>query len=250
MGNSATSPASSGSLPTNSLETLQMLLASGTVKKQLAAIDELAALGEVGYEILMEFLLAEKTQLFEAPVYQGIAISGKAYQALYHATLAKTATFLQTHFPTGIVPLDSDIEIDYVPLQMLLAKQDFLDADKLTLQKFCELAGVATVQRKWVYFTEVRLFPAKDLQIINQLWLAHSEGKFGFSVQREIWLSLDKNWEKLWSQIGWKKGNIWTRYPNEFNWSLTAPRGHLPLSNQLRGVRVMQSLLDHPTWIK
>jgi hypothetical protein len=80
------------------------------------------------------------------------------------------------------------------------------------------------------------------------LWLLHSEGKFGFSVQREIWLTVGKNWEKLWSKIGWKNGNAWTRYPNEFTWNLTAPKGHLPLSNQLRGVRVISSLLSHPAW--
>jgi hypothetical protein len=250
MGNSTTNLVTSGGIPTNRLEDLQSLLATASVKKQLEAIDELMSLGEPGYTILMNFLLAEKDRLFEAPIYREIAVPGKAYQVLCKLALPETSKFLETHFPQGVVRLDSDTEIDYAPLQVLLARQDFLQADKLTLQKFCELAGDATVQRKWVYFTEVKLFSPKDLQIINQLWLAHSEGKFGFSVQREIWLSLGKNWEKLWIQIGWKSGNIWTRYPDGFNWSLTAPRGHLPLSNQLRGVRVMESLLGHPTWIQ
>jgi len=65
-----------------------------------------------------------------------------------------------------------------------------------------------------------------------------------------LWLAMGKNWEKLWSLIGWKQGNTWTRYPNEFIWDLTAPKGHLPLSNQLRGVRVISSLLNHPAWTK
>jgi hypothetical protein len=104
------------------------------------------------------------------------------------------------------------------------------------------------VQRKWLYFSEVENFPIADLQTINTLWFIHSQGKFGFSVQRELWLSLSKNWEKLWPKIGWKTGNNWTRYPHEFTWDLSAPRGHLPLSNQLRGVRVIASLLSHPAW--
>ncbi|NET49629.1 MAG: hypothetical protein F6K09_13095, partial [Merismopedia sp. SIO2A8] len=49
-------------------------------------------------------------------------------------------------------------------------------------------------------------------------------------------------------KIGWKSGNSCTRYPNEFTWDISAPAGHLPLSNQLRGVRVMSSLLSHPAW--
>lgn len=175
-------------------------------------------------------------------------IAGKVYQTLFAADVPVCADFLQTQFPTGIVPLRSQSRIDYQPLQVLLAKQDFQTADQLTLQKLCELAGATAVQRKWIYFTEVEQFPAIDLQTINALWLVHSEGKFGFSVQRELWLSLGKNWDKLWPKIGWKDGINWTRYPQGFTWDLTAPKGHLPLSNQLRGVRVMASLMAHPAW--
>lgn len=149
---------------------------------------------------------------------------------------------------TDIVLLKSERNIDYTPLETLLKAQDFQAADRMTLEKLCELAGVEAIQRKWLYFTEVENFPVTDLQTIDRLWWNYSEGKFGFSVQREIWLSLGKNWEKLWPKIGWKTGNNWTRYPNEFTWDLSAPKGHLPLSNQLRGVRVMASLLSHPAW--
>jgi hypothetical protein len=31
-----------------------------------------------------------------------------------------------------------------------------------------------------------------------------------------------------------------------FTWSLDAPEGHMPLINQLRGVRLMDALLRHP----
>ena len=149
---------------------------------------------------------------------------------------------------TGIVHLHSERNIDYTPLQQLLAQQDFLASDRMTLELLCQLAGDAAVQRKWLYFTEIESFPISDLLTVNNLWLTYSEGKFGFSVQREIWLSLGKNWEKFWPKIGWKNGNNWTRYPNQFIWDLSAPKGHLPLSNQLRGVRVIASLLSHPAW--
>ena len=32
----------------------------------------------------------------------------------------------------------------------------------------------------------------------------------------------------------------------KINWSLDAPDGHMPLINQLRGVRLMDSILRHP----
>lgn len=144
--------------------------------------------------------------------------------------------------------LQSDRGIDYSLLQQLLSEQNFQAADQLTLQKLCELAGPGAVQRKWIYFTEVEGFPVTDLRTLDHLWLTYSNHRFGFSVQRELWLSVGKNWEKFWPKIGWKAGNNWTRYPHEFTWDLSAPKGHLPLSNQLRGVRVIAALLAHPAW--
>jgi hypothetical protein len=220
---------------------LRLKFKSESEKTQLQLIPELIDAGEPGLGVLMEYLLSSQS----APAS---LVAGKAYQALCNANSATADEFIQTHFPSGIVPLHSDRNIDYTALQKLLAQQDFLEADRLTLQKLCELTGNDALQRKWLYFTEVENFPIIDLQTINTLWLVHSEGKFGFSVQRELWLGVGKNWEKLWPKIGWKNGNNWTRYPQEFTWDLTAPRGHLPLSNQLRGVRVIASLLSHPAW--
>lgn len=223
------------------LADLRSRLASESEKNQLRLISELVAAGEPGLEVLMDFLQERQS------VAAGL-VEGKTYGAIAAANTPKTQDFLQTHFPQGIVPLQSERGVDYAPLQRLLVQQEFEVADRVTLEKMCELAGGPAIQRKWLYFTEVEKFPATDLHTINRLWLVHSEGRFGFSVQRELWLGVNKNWDKLWPQIGWKAGNNWTRYPQEFTWDLTAPRGHLPLSNQLRGVRVMAALLSHPAW--
>ncbi|MBO3462220.1 GUN4 domain-containing protein [Aetokthonos hydrillicola Thurmond2011] len=223
------------------IDSLRQPLIAGSTSVQQQVIPQLANLGDGGLDVLMEFL-------FERREKQATWVDGKAYQVLYNSNSAKAKEFLQSYFPTGVIPLKSECNIDYTPLQKLLAVQDFQAADRMTLQKMCELAGPAAVQRKWLYFSEVENFPSLDLQTMNNLWVVYSEGKFGFSVQREIWLSLGKNWESLWTKIAWKSGNNWTRYPNEFTWDLTAPRGHLPLSNQLRGVRVIASLLSHPAW--
>jgi hypothetical protein len=225
----------------NDLDSLRQKLIAGSQKVQQQIIPQLADLGNEGLEVLQEFLLKRR----DTPADW---IDGKAYQVIYNSDAPTAKEFLATYFPEGIVPLKSDRGISYNSLQQLLIKQEFQAADLLTIQKMCEMAGPQAVQRKWLYFTEVENFPVKDLQTINNLWVVYSEGKFGFSVQREIWLGVGRNWESLWPKIGWKDGNKWTRYPNEFTWDLTAPRGHLPLSNQLRGVRVMSSLLSHPAW--
>jgi hypothetical protein len=235
-----------------SVATLQYKLRSEPEKVQLQIIDELIAEGDAGLAVLMEFLRERQPDLEQGrssktPVK---VVEAKVYQALFNTHASQVVDFLQQHFPTGMVPLRSQHSLDYLSIQQLLAKQEFEAADKLTIQKLCELAGSAAVQRKWIYFTEIESLSSIDLQTINALWLAHSGGRFGFSVQREIWLGVGKNWDKLWSKIGWKSGNNWTRYPNGFTWSLDAPRGHLPLSNQLRGVRVIAALLEHPAWFE
>ncbi len=238
---------------TDPSQALYLKLKATSEKNQLSEIRELATVGADGRAALMQFLLEHRESLLaeqttDRPQLSSLIVAGAAYQVLFQAADSASVEFLKTHFPTGIVPLQSESGVDYTVLQELLAKQDFQQADKLNNEKLCELAGAIASQRKWVYFTDVARFPSTDLKTINALWLAHSEGKFGYSVQREIWLGTGKNWDKFWSKIHWKNGNVWTRYPQEFTWDLSAPRGHLPLSNQLRGVRVISALFSHPAW--
>lgn len=221
-------------------------LKSESAKTQLQLIQELEKSGEPGLNALMSFLsdrrLASPNPASPSP------IEGKAYQILLASNQPLCQEFLKAQFPQGLMSGRSERNVDYGALQDLLARQEFQAADRLTIEILCALAGAASEQRKWLYFTDVKDLPIADMQTINTLWQVYSEGKFGFSVQRDLWLSVGKNWESLWVVIGWKSGNAWTRYPQEFTWNLTAPKGHLPLSNQLRGVRVMAALLSHPAW--
>ncbi len=139
----------------------------------------------------------------------------------------------------------SDIGYDYSPLQRYLLNESFEDADRFTSSKLRELAGEKAVKRGYVYFSEVESIPCTDLSTIDKLWIAYSRGKFGFTVQAKILDSLGGRYDKLWPRIGWKKDGIWTRYPKSFTWSIEAPNGHMPLVNQLRGVRLLDALLNH-----
>ncbi|MFN6181058.1 MAG: GUN4 domain-containing protein, partial [Dolichospermum sp.] len=63
-----------------------------------------------------------------------------------------------------------------------------------------------------------------------------SNGKFGFSVQKQIWLDLggkldgESDWDtykKLSDRVGWRKNNEWLSY-DSYTFSTNAPLGHLP----------------------
>lgn len=226
---------------TGVLTKLREQLLTGTEKAQKQALQGLRELQAVGWPVLQEFLLASQGQPLRWP-------AGSAYQILSAVEDTGVQRFLQEQFPQGLVPLISERGIDYSSVQAALVRMDYEEADRQTLFKLCDLAGEAAIRRKWIYFSEVRLFPVADLQTLDRLWQLYSEERFGFSLQRQLWLSVGQNWDKLWPLIGWKSDNTWTRYPGAFIWNLSAPKGHLPLTNQLRGVRVMDALMNHPAF--
>jgi len=156
------------------------------------------------------------------------------------------AEALRRRYPDGWLLAPSAAGLDYAPLQDRLLHQDFEAADRLTSEHLRQLAGEPARRRGYVYFSEVPRFPDADLESLDRLWLVYSQGRFGFSVQLRLLRSLGGRWELLWPRLGWKQGGVWTRYPRSFTWSLEAPEGHLPLVNQLRGVRLMDALLSHP----
>lgn len=136
--------------------------------------------------------------------------------------------------------------IDYSAMQQALLDEDFEEADRLTSCVLRELAGEQAVKRGYVYFSEVPPMEGVDLCTLDRLWVAYSQGRFGFTVQARLLKALDGRYDRLWPRIGWKIDGAWTRYPGAFQWSMEAPEGHMPLVNQLRGVRLMDALLSHP----
>ncbi|NCR52783.1 MAG: hypothetical protein GPJ10_04915 [Microcystis aeruginosa L211-07] len=66
-----------------------------------------------------------------------------------------------------------------------------------------------------------------NLKIINRLWVQYSSGRFGFSVQGEIWKGVTNDYKQFEERVGWRRGyeGPLTDPPN---YSLEAKRGHLP----------------------
>ena len=166
---------------------------------------------------------------------------------------------LHRHQPSALSPLfdasggwfaaGSESDLDYSPLQQSLLEERFEEADRLTSAFLRQLAGEQAERRGYVYFSEVLSMRGLDLVTMDRLWIAYSQGRFGFTVQARLLATLNGRYDKLWPRIGWKQEGVWTRYPNAFDWSLTAPEGHMPLVNQLRGVRLIDALLNHPSLV-
>lgn len=174
-------------------------------------------------------------------------IGGCLVQLLLQASDRQGRDSFLARYPHGWLAVNGVVGIDYAPLQRHLMLQEFEAADRLTSEHLRQLAGAGAVARGYVYYSEVGTMPGADLESLDRLWVCYSRGRFGFSVQGRLLRACRGQWEPLWLRLGWKKDGIWTRYPNSFTWTMGAPDGHMPLVNQLRGVRLLDALLHHPS---
>lgn len=147
------------------------------------------------------------------------------------------------------VELKSEVDMDYAPLEEALKEGKFRAADDMTRALLIELAGTDSETREYVYFTEVKNIPVMDLKTIDALWVAYSDGKFGYSVQRKIWKQNKEQWGKFFKKLDWTTGenNSYRSWAgNEYIYSDEAAPGHLPLTSCLRGTQLLRGLLEHP----
>ncbi len=119
-----------------------------------------------------------------------------------------------------------------------LKKEEWNDADKETIQIILGL----TKRKKYGFLREkdIENISCIDLLKIDLLWLKASNNRFGFSVQRYIWLrKLDirlelaqlnnsQNLLNFGKCVGWYANDELLHSRDSYKFSLDAPEGHLP----------------------
>lgn len=125
----------------------------------------------------------------------------------------------------------------YTKLEDLLKAQNFWEADNETNKLMLEVAN--RKNEDWLTTEDAEKFPCEELRTIDNLWLKYSQGKFGISVQQDIYQNLggtkklDLNvWRSFGERVGWRINNQWLKHSN-LNFSLSAPNGHLPVIGEL-----------------
>jgi GUN4-like len=118
--------------------------------------------------------------------------------------------------------------IDYSKLENLLLEQNWKEADEETLQIMCHCSFNGG-------FPESVLieFPCEVLRTIDELWIRYSEGRFGFSVQRDCYLSfLEKQGLDDETYPRDDRSEPWRKFGKAVGWS---DEKHLSLSDGLFG---------------
>jgi hypothetical protein len=123
---------------------------------------------------------------------------------------------------------------DFTQLDRLLSQGKWKEADQETGKVMSKIMGRET----WGYSRkdDSKNFPPEELKIIDQLWVIYSNGKFGFSVQKQIWIDCGGTpgvynrdvHSKFSNAVGWMKGGEWLYY-SELTFNTNVPfNGHLP----------------------
>lgn len=128
----------------------------------------------------------------------------------------------------------SEKGIDYTKLRDFLTAGQWKEADYETYLVMLEAVG--RTNGDWIRDQELLNFPCTDLRTIDRLWVKYSNGRFGFSVQKQIYLEVGglpdgkyyyQAWEKLGERVGWRVKESWIKY-SDVKFHTNAPVGHLP----------------------
>jgi serine/threonine protein kinase len=125
-------------------------------------------------------------------------------------------------------------------LERLLAQKKWQEADQETGKIMCKIMG--REKENWLTADNCKNFPRDKLKIIDHLWVKYSNGRFGFSVQKSIWINCGGKpglynkmiYEKFCDRIGWRKQEKYLSY-SDLTFNINGPMGHLPWGADVLG---------------
>jgi serine/threonine protein kinase len=145
------------------------------------------------------------------------------------------------------IDLKSEVGINYSQLKNLLETGKWKEADIETYKLM--LRVMSREKQGFLRDVDIDRFPCGDLQTINNLWVNYSNGRYGFSIQKQIYDQINiPGWSKKLGQllgtidntidnvkmqnfvpsVGWcKDSGLHYKY-QELTFVPTAPKGHLP----------------------
>jgi serine/threonine protein kinase len=119
----------------------------------------------------------------------------------------------------------SKLEIYYIKLELLLKSQKWKAADLETWKLLCMAINKPPTAK--ITSNEINLINCEQLLKIDQLWMNASNGRFGFSIQNQIFDSVAKDYVLFCQRVEWPSYNS-TLFEQSLKYSSDAPPGHLP----------------------
>lgn len=130
-------------------------------------------------------------------------------------------------------PTVSDCPLIYRQLRQLLSERRWKEADVETRKILLQVSS--RTEAGWIRAEDFEKFPCQDLCMLDRLWVSCSEGRFGYSVQKQVWESIGGKidldytiWCKFGDRLGWRRNGNWLNYSDLTFDQNIAPLGHLP----------------------
>jgi predicted NACHT family NTPase len=122
----------------------------------------------------------------------------------------------------------------YQDLENYLQNGQWKEADQETSRLMLQIAGKEADQ--WLREDDIQNFPCEDLRTLDKLWVDYSNGKFGFSVQKKVWIACGgvpgeydyDVYKKFADQVGWRKLGDWLSYDKITFLLDGSEKAHLP----------------------
>ncbi|MEW5861923.1 MAG: AAA-like domain-containing protein [Cyanobacteriota bacterium] len=118
-------------------------------------------------------------------------------------------------------------------LEFFMESGNWKEADEIT--RHLMLYRTPQEEKTDLDSKDFKTFPCDDLRTIDNLWVKYSKGRFGFSVQKRIWLSRDVNTNLgrfvdrvNWGQLENNGVSFFYLYMEGHSFDLNAPEGKLP----------------------
>jgi hypothetical protein len=106
----------------------------------------------------------------------------------------------------------------FTQLETYLKNGQWREADEETLRLMLLIAK--REDEGYLDVESIEKFPCEELRTIDKLWVDYSKGKFGFSVQKKVWMACGgvpgeydyDVYKKFADQVGWRRSGNWLGY--------------------------------------
>jgi len=120
-----------------------------------------------------------------------------------------------------------------------LSNKKWKEADRETWTVMCQ--SLSLTPGTQLEISQIYKLPCPDLQTVDRLWLHYSQGRFGFSVQKQIYESVKGDYIRFCDRVNWPTYNSATA-SGQIKYTQKAPIGHLPSRSWVGGIQWLRHL--------
>jgi hypothetical protein len=175
------------------------------------------------------------TEMLEQVCKLGVDSAKLAYECLRQY---RNPEKIDQGWNSRLMALKVDVKaLLYQSLEEHLKYQRWYAADQETCKLILKVSD--REENGWLREEDIKAFPCEELLAIDRLWIKHSNGLYGFSIQKDIYVECggkldfsypsDETWDKFCDRTAWKSEGELVIYPQPFfEKKLMCMKGHLP----------------------